>query len=151
MDKFRDFARPPQVENLINAEAGLLTYPLPMPSQLFFEVLPRSQWQRFSAVITTPNDVAETQQRGLSGIFTRFPFHRNPQSRVVANLCYCKYRNFFVNKKREGRDFSTSPTLLLQLLSHSFGVLGKELIYLGVELFDVLWHLAWHLILCAIL
>ena len=33
MDKFRDFARPPQVENLLNAEAGLLTYPLPMPSQ----------------------------------------------------------------------------------------------------------------------
>ena len=25
MDKLRDFARPPQVENLINAEAGLLT------------------------------------------------------------------------------------------------------------------------------
>ena len=33
MDKFRDFARPPQVENQLNAEAGLLTYPLPMPSQ----------------------------------------------------------------------------------------------------------------------
>ena len=34
MDKFRDFARPPQVKNHLIAEAGLLTYPLPMPSQL---------------------------------------------------------------------------------------------------------------------
>ena len=83
MDKFCDFARPPQAENLINAEAGLLTYPLPTPSQLFFEVLPQSQWQRFSAVITTQKCVAETQQRGLSEIFTRFPFHRNPQNRSL--------------------------------------------------------------------
>jgi hypothetical protein len=69
-------------KNSLNAEAGLLTYPLPTPSQPI-----RGQWQIFSALITTPNDVAETQQRGLSGIFTRFPFHRNPQKRVVANLC----------------------------------------------------------------
>ena len=67
-------------KNSLNAEAGLLTYPLPMPSQPIFEVLPRSQWQRFSAVITTQKSVADLQQRGLSGIFTRFPFHRNPQN-----------------------------------------------------------------------
>ena len=96
MDKFCDFARPPQAENHINAEAGLLTYPLPMPSQLVFEVVPRSQWQRFSALITAPESVADLQQRGLSGIFTRFPFHRNPLIRVVPNLCYCKYRKFFL-------------------------------------------------------
>lgn len=74
-------------KNSLNAEAGLLTYPLPMPSQPIFEEFPRSQWQRFSAVITTQKCVAETQQRGLSGISTRFPFHRNPKKQVVANLC----------------------------------------------------------------
>ena len=95
MDKFCDFARPPQAENLINAEAGLLTYPLPMPSQLFFEVLPRSQWQRFSAVITTPNDVAETQQRGLSGIFTRFPFHRNAKAWSLRTFATANIATFF--------------------------------------------------------
>ena len=65
-------------KNSLNAEAGLLTYPLPMPSQPI-----SGQWQRFSAVITTQKCVAETQQRGLSGIFTRFPFHRNPQNRSL--------------------------------------------------------------------
>ena len=35
-------------KNSLNAEAGLLTYPLPMPSQPI-----SGQWQRFSAVITT--------------------------------------------------------------------------------------------------
>lgn len=62
-------------KNSLNAEAGLLTYPLPMPSQPLYGSVAKNFGSK-----TAPKGVADLQQRGLSGIFTRFPFHRNPQN-----------------------------------------------------------------------
>ena len=83
--------------------------------------------------------------------FHPIPFSSQRQSVVVANLCYCKYRDFFLNKKEMGEIFSTSPIKLLQHLAHPLGVLYKELVDLSVELFDVARHLARHLVLSTIL
>ena len=84
MDKFRDFARPPQVENLINAEAGLLTCSV------------RAAFPPLLAVtIMIARTYKNLQQRGLSGIFTRFPFHRNPKIRLFRTFANANVDIFF--------------------------------------------------------
>ena len=84
MDKFCDFARPPQAENLINAEAGLLTCSV------------RAAFPPLLAVtIMIARTYKNLQQRGLSGIFTRFPFHRNAKAWSLRTFATANIATFF--------------------------------------------------------
>ena len=59
-------------KNSLNAEAGLLTCSV------------RAAFPPLLAVtIMIARTYKNLQQRGLSGIFTRFPFHRNSQNRSL--------------------------------------------------------------------
>lgn len=109
VEKFRDFAHPSQVENLKIAEAGLLT--------CFVRAA-------FPPLFGSDHSIARTfrnlQQRGLSRIYTRFPFHRNAHNGSIRTFAAANIGNISLRYTKRGRKFQNFSPLFLFLFLYCF-------------------------------